>query len=148
MQNKGLVKIFAVLFGLVSVYQLSFTFKANQIEDKAEALAISKIPDTEDNYRAKRSDDEALYLESIANDTVFNMGIAKFTYSEVKAKAMNLGLDLKGGINVILQVSVKDILLGLANHTKNPVFNKALDDAALSLTQIYFFPSDLPSFSL
>ncbi|MFV0540893.1 MAG: protein translocase subunit SecDF [Aestuariibaculum sp.] len=130
MQNKGLVKIFALLFGLVSIYQLSFTFKANQIESNAEEQAISKIAETEADYRSKRSEEETNYLESIANDTVFNIGIAQYTYNEVKARAMNLGLDLKGGINVILQVSVKDILKGLANHTKNPVFNKALDDAS------------------
>ncbi len=130
MQNKGLVKLFALLFGLVSIYQLSFTFKANQIERNAKEVAISKISDTVADYRVKRSDEEANYLESIATDTVFNIGIAKFTYNEVKEKAMNLGLDLKGGINVILQVSVKDILKGLANESKNPVFNKALDDAS------------------
>ncbi|GAA4958923.1 protein translocase subunit SecDF [Algibacter aquimarinus] len=129
MQNKGLVKLFAILFGLVSIYQLSFTFKANQIERNAEEIAINKIPETEEGYRALRSIEESNYLESIATDTVFNIGIAKFTYNDVKAKAMNLGLDLKGGINVILQVSVKDILKGLANNTKDPVFNKALDDA-------------------
>ncbi|MFD1163925.1 protein translocase subunit SecDF [Hwangdonia seohaensis] len=129
MQNKGLVKLFALLFGLVSIYQLSFTFKANQIESQAQEIAINKIPDTEEDFREKRSDEEANYLESIANDTVYNIGIAKFTYNDVKQKAMNLGLDLKGGINVILQVSVKDILKGLANNTKDPVFNKALDDA-------------------
>ncbi|MFI0430838.1 protein translocase subunit SecDF [Mariniflexile sp. HMF6888] len=129
MQNKGLVKLFAVLFGLVSIYQLSFTFKANQIEKAAEEVAINKIPESDPDYRAKRSAEEANYLQSVATDTVFNIGIAKFTYNDVKAKAMNLGLDLKGGINVILQVSVKDILKGLANNTKNPVFNKALNDA-------------------
>ena len=130
MQNKGLVKLFALLFGLVSIYQLSFTFKANQIERNAQELAITKIADSEEDYRAKRSQEEANYLESIATDTVFNIGIAKFTYNEVKQKAMNLGLDLKGGINVILQVSVKDILKGLANNSKDPVFNKALEDAS------------------
>ncbi len=130
MQNKGLVKLFALLFGLVSIYQLSFTFKANQIESNAQEIAINKIADTEEGYRALRSIEEANYLESIATDTVFNIGIAKFTYNEVKQKAMNLGLDLKGGINVILQVSVKDILKGLANNTKDPVFNQALDNAA------------------
>jgi SecD/SecF fusion protein len=129
MQNKGLVKLFAILFGLVSIYQLSFTFKSNQIEKKAEEIAINKFSDKEPDYRAKRSAEEASYLESVATDTVFNIGIAKFTYNDVKAKAMNLGLDLKGGINVILQVSVKDILKGLANNTKSPVFNKALSDA-------------------
>ncbi|MFD0836846.1 protein translocase subunit SecDF [Mariniflexile aquimaris] len=129
MQNKGLVKLFALLFGLVSIYQLSFTFKANQLERKASELAISKYDESVPDYRALRSQEEAKYLESIAVDTVFNIGIAKYTYNDVKEKAMNLGLDLKGGINVILQVSVKDILKGLANNTKNPVFNRALDDA-------------------
>ncbi|KAB1067094.1 protein translocase subunit SecDF [Tamlana haliotis] len=129
MQNKGLVKLFALLFGLVSIYQLSFTFKANQIEKEAVELAAQKIPSSEENYHAKRSQEEADYLQSIATDTVYNMGVAKFTFNEVKQKAMNLGLDLKGGINVILQVSVKDILKGLANNTADPTFNKALEDA-------------------
>ena len=129
MQNKGLVKLFAVLFGLVSLYQLSFTFKANQIESNAEELTINKIPETEVDYRAKRSQEEVNYLESIATDTVFNLGIAKFTYNEVKEKAMPLGLDLKGGVSVTLQISVRDILEGLANKSRDPVFNKALDDA-------------------
>ena len=60
---------------------------------------------------------------------MYNIGIAKFNFDEVKEKAMNLGLDLKGGINVILQISVKDILVGLANESKDPVFRKALSDA-------------------
>src|SRR5690606_15046963 len=104
MQNKGLVKVFAVLFGLVSIYQLSFTFKANQIESQAEEYAARKSDDP-----AVRGAEEAKYLDSLSNKEVFNMGIAHYTYDEVKDKAMNLGLDLKGGINVILQISVKDI---------------------------------------
>lgn len=130
MQNKGLVKLFAILFGLVSLYQLSFTFTANQIENEAQEIAITKISESEENYRALRSQEEANYLQEKGTDTVYNIGIAKFTYNEVKQKAMNLGLDLKGGINVILQVSVKDILKGLANNTTDPVFNKALEDAS------------------
>jgi SecD/SecF fusion protein len=129
MQNKGLVKLFAVLFGLVSIYQLSFTFKASQIEGNAEEIAINKIADTEEGFRALRSAEETSYLESIATDTVFNIGIAQYTYNEVKEKAMPLGLDLKGGVSAILQISIKDILKGLANNTKDPVFNQALDDA-------------------
>jgi len=124
MQNKGLVKLFALLFGLVSIYQLSFTFKANQVEDQAEAIAASKFDDPD-----LKNAEEIRYLDSIGNKEVFNIGIAKFTYNEVKEKAMNLGLDLKGGINVILEISVKDILKGLANHSKDPVFNRALEDA-------------------
>jgi SecD/SecF fusion protein len=126
MQNKGLVKIFAVLFGLVSIYQLSFTFKANQIEANAEEIAAQKFQ----NDPVKRSAEEFRYMDSLSNQEVFNMGIANYTYDEVKDKAMNLGLDLKGGINVILEISVKDILKGLANYSKDPVFNKALDDAS------------------
>lgn len=135
MQNKGLVKLFALLFGLVSIYQLSFTFKNNQIEDRAEALALSKYDTPEE-----RSAEELRYLDSLATNKVevngkresikvFDIGIADYTYNEVREKTMNLGLDLKGGINVILQISVKDILQGLANHSKDPVFNKALADA-------------------
>jgi SecD/SecF fusion protein len=125
MQNKGLVKLFAVLFGLVSIYQLSFTFKSNQIDDQAKEIAASKFDDP-----AQRSAEEARYLDSLNTQEVFNLGIAKYTYTDVKEKAMNLGLDLKGGINVILEISVKDILKGLANYSKDPVFNKALDDAS------------------
>ncbi len=129
MQNKGVVKLFAILFGLVSIYQLSFTFKANQIENEAKELAISKFPEADEDYRAKRSLEEINYLDAKANDTVFDILVADYTYNEVKQKAMNLGLDLKGGLNVILQVSVKDILKGLANNTKDPVFNTALENA-------------------
>ncbi|MDG1730284.1 MAG: protein translocase subunit SecDF [Algibacter sp.] len=130
MQNKGLVKLFAILFGLVSLYQLSFTFTANSVENEAQEVAINKISESEENYRALRSQEEANFLQEKGTDTVYNIGLAKFTYNEVKQKAMNLGLDLKGGINVILQVSVKDILKGLANNTTDPVFNKALEDAS------------------
>ncbi len=130
MQNKGLVKLFAILFGLVSIYQLSFTFKANQIEDAAREYAVEKVSADQPDYDALRGLEEARYLDSIsALDHVFNMGIAKFKYNEVKDKAMNLGLDLKGGINVILQISVKDILIGLANESTDPIFRKALADA-------------------
>ena len=129
MQNKGLVKLFALLFGLVSIYQLSFTFKANQIEDEAKQYAINKIAETETDYDSKRSIERLNYLDSLKTQEVFNIGVAAYNYDEVKEKVMNLGLDLKGGINVILQISVKDILVGLANESKDPNFRKALSDA-------------------
>ena len=129
MQNKGLVKLFAFLFGLVSIYQLSFTFKGNQIEKNAEQFAINKIADSDIDYDSKRNLERLNYLDSLNNKEVFNIGIASFDYKEVKEKAMNLGLDLKGGINVILQISVKDILVGLASDSKDPTFRKALIDA-------------------
>jgi SecD/SecF fusion protein len=125
MQNKGLIKLFAFLFGLVSIYQLSYTFVTSRLEDEAEAYATAKIPSTEDNYVAEREALEAKYLDSIGDNTV----LGYTSYNEAKKKELNKGLDLKGGINVTLQISVKDILKGLADNTKNPVFNKALADA-------------------
>ncbi|MBR9915428.1 MAG: protein translocase subunit SecDF [Algicola sp.] len=124
MQNKGLVKLFAVLFGLVSIYQLSFTFKNNQIDEAAKSYAVNNY----DNPEAI-SDAEVRYLDSISNQEAYDIGIASFTGKEVKEKSMNLGLDLKGGLNVILQISVRDILEGLANNSNDIAFNKALDNA-------------------
>ncbi|OIQ28185.1 MAG: protein translocase subunit SecDF [Bacteroidetes bacterium MedPE-SWsnd-G2] len=124
MQNKGLVKLFAVLFGLVSIYQLSFTFKSNQIEENAQEVAASKYTDADE-----QGVEEARYLDSLANEKVYDIGVTDYTYNEVKDRTMNLGLDLKGGINVILEISVKDILEGLANNTKDATFNQALADA-------------------
>ena len=124
MQNKGLVKLFAVLFGLVSIYQLSFTFKNNKIDNDAKTFAESKY----DNPDAI-NDAEIRYVDSLSNLEAYDMGFASFTGREVKEKSMNLGLDLKGGLNVILQISVKDILVGLSNKSKDPAFNKALLDA-------------------
>jgi SecD/SecF fusion protein len=117
MQNKGLIKFFAILFALVSIYQLSFTFVANKVASDAKAFA------------GGNPEKELKYLDSIGKEKVFNLGFSDFTFNEVKDKQINKGLDLEGGINVILQVSVKDILKGLSNNSKNPVFNKSLADA-------------------
>ena len=117
MQNKGLVKFFAILFALVSIYSLSFTFVANKVKDDAK------------NFAAGNPSKEIKYLDSIGKEKVF---LDFFTYNEVKDKQINKGLDLEGGINVILQISVKDVLKQLSNNSKNPVFNKALEDAKLN----------------
>jgi len=125
MQNKGLVKLFAVLFGLVSIYQLSFTFKNSQLEKEAKQFAQAKY-----DSNAEVNAGELRYLDSLNNQEVYNiLGVSQFTYTEVKDNAMNLGLDLKGGINAIIEISVKDILKGLANNSKDPIFNQALENA-------------------
>ncbi|MNK41031.1 bifunctional preprotein translocase subunit SecD/SecF [compost metagenome] len=113
MQNKGLIKFFAILFALVCIYQLSFTFVSNGIEKDAKAFAGGD------------SDKEVAYLESMKDSVVY----LNYTYDEVRNKQINKGLDLEGGINVMLQISVKDIVHGLANNSKNPVLNKALNEA-------------------
>ena len=121
MQNKGLIKFFAILFALVSIYQLSFTYLASNVKSEAKAFA------------GDNPDKELKYLDSIGKVEVLNLGFTSFTYDEVKNKQINKGLDLEGGINVILQISIKDVLKGLANNSKNPVFNKSLADASANL---------------
>ncbi len=129
MQNKGLIKLFAILFGLVSLYQLSFTFFAGKVEDDAKAYAnINSV----DNDAREKATLERKYLDSIANKEVVDYLFEQHTYNNIKDKEMNLGLDLKGGINAILQVSVKDILVALSNESKSIVFNKALENADIA----------------
>ncbi len=125
MQNKGLIRIFAILFGLVCIYQLSFTFIANGVESDAEAFATQKIGTNVEDYSVKRDFEESRFLDSVGNNEIF----AGITYNTAKDKELNKGLDLKGGINVILQISVKDIIKGLANNSNDPAFNKALAEA-------------------
>ena len=129
MQNKGLVKLFALIFGIVSVFQLSFTFKSNQVENNAINFANNRISEQEVDFDKKRIQEKLNFLDSLSNISVFNIGIADYTYDEVKERAINLGLDLKGGINVILQISVKDILQNLSNNSKDLTFNQALANA-------------------
>ena len=135
MQNKGLIKFFAILFALVSIYQLSFTFVANNVKNDAKTFATKRISElkaqgiTGDNLPESNAL-EVKYLDSLKKIEVFNMGFTTFNYEEVSNKQINKGLDLEGGINVILQISVKDVLRGLTNNSKNPVFNKAINDAA------------------
>lgn len=125
MQNKGLIKLFAFMFGLVSIYQLSFTFITSKVEKDATVFATNRISESEVDYLEKREAVKANYLDSIGNNSI----LGYTNYNEAKKKELNKGLDLKGGINVTLQISVKDLLKGLANDSKNPVFNKALVDA-------------------
>ena len=123
MQNKGLIKVFAILFGLVSLYQLSFTFFANKVEDDAKVYAERTVTD---NDARKKAVAEKKYLDSIANKEIIDVGVAQYTYNDIRDKEMNLGLDLKGGVNAILQVSVKEVLKNLSNDSKNEAFNQAL----------------------
>jgi len=127
MQNNSLIRVFGILFALVSIYQLSFTFITSNIETQADNYAKQVISEEEPNYLEKRDQTASSYLDSIGNSPLYGFT----SYNDAKQKELNKGLDLKGGINVILQISIRDILIGLAENSKNPVFNKALDDADL-----------------
>jgi len=130
MQNKGLIKLFAILFGLVSLYQLSFTFFGSKVEKDAANYASKMVPT---NDAREKAIFERKYLDSVSNKQVVDLAVTDFTYNDIKDKEMNLGLDLKGGVNAILQVSVKEVLKGLSNDSKNETFNNALKAADLRL---------------
>ena len=106
MQNKGFVKIFAIALTLVCLFYLSFTFRTRSIENKAA-----------------QSQDEQAYLDSVMNKKVW-LGI--YSYKECREMQIGLGLDLKGGMNVILEVSIPDVVKALAANTQDPVFNETL----------------------
>ena len=125
MHNNGLVRTFAILFVFVSIYQLSFTFIATQKEAEAKEFAISKYSEDVPDFIELRDRASTDYLDSIGGISLFGFT----SYNDAKGKELNKGLDLKGGINVILQISVKDILKGLAENSKNPAFTKALNES-------------------
>ena len=109
MQNKGFVKIFAIALTLVCLFYLSFTFKTRSIENKAA-----------------QSQDEQAYLDSVMNKKVW-LGI--YSYKECREMQIGLGLDLKGGMNVILEVSIPDVVKALAANSQDPVFTETLNAA-------------------
>lgn len=116
MQNKGAIKFLAVMFALVSLYQLSFTWKTVKVEKQAKEYA--------DGDLLKQN----LYLDSISTEPVYNFfWIKKFTYRDCKERELNLGLDLKGGMNVILEVSVVDVIRSMSNYSADTTLNRALE---------------------
>lgn len=118
MQSKGLIKFLVVIVALACLYSLSFTFVTRKVERDAAAYAGGDIVK------------EKAYLDSIAGETVFNLGVAKFTYREAKAQELALGLDLKGGMNVTMEISLEELIQNLANNTKDEKFNAALASAS------------------
>ena len=125
MHKNGLVKFTAILFTVISILQISYTYVVNKIEKDALNYSVNLISDDEKDFSMKRDQAQRTYLDSVADIRVF--GIT--SYKDAKEKELNKGLDLKGGINVILQISVKDILKGLAENTNDTSFNQALDKA-------------------
>ncbi len=119
MQNKGAIKTLAIIFGLIFLYQLSFTVVTKVVENKAAKFAQGDV--VKENH----------YLDSMSNVNVYNLLVKKYTYREAKEREINLGLDLKGGMNVTLEVSVKDIVNALAGANANdPTFQQAMQLAA------------------
>ena len=142
MQNKGLIRFLAWAFVLVCLYQLSFTLVTRRVERNAKAEAARYVAsDAVKNDALKRAGNdqlmsqmildslqvahEAQYLDSMATEKVY-LGQ---TYRYCQAREINLGLDLKGGMNVMLEVSTVDVVRALANNTTDSNFNRAIDMA-------------------
>lgn len=129
MQSKGFIKLIAALLALACVYQLSFTLKTRSVEKQAAAYA-AQFP------LGQQAEAEQHYLDSVQNLPVYNIGFRKFTYKECKEKELNLGLDLKGGMNVMLEVQVEDVIKALAGDSQNdPAFVEAIAVANEAMRQ-------------
>jgi len=140
MQNKGAIKVFAIIFALICVFQLSFTFVTRNVERRADAFATSAAVQAEartiaagDAVRERFVFDSLVearrqfYLDSMANEVVFNIGIRQYTFREAKEREINLGLDLRGGMNVMMEVSVVDVVRALSGHSEDPTFQAAMN---------------------
>ncbi|MEL7160510.1 MAG: protein translocase subunit SecDF, partial [Bacteroidota bacterium] len=128
MQGKGLIKFFLVVMLLVTAYQYFFVIPTNAVEADADEYAQEQSGETEgEDYRQMR----ALYLDSISDQTVFRIPLIKsFTYQDLKAQQLNLGLDLKGGMSVVLQVDLREFIRTLARNSKDPTLEEALEAAS------------------
>ncbi|MEG0725113.1 MAG: protein translocase subunit SecDF [Mucinivorans sp.] len=114
MQNKGAIKFLAIMLAIACAFQLSFTFVTNGVNKKVESLPIEQ---------------QAAYLDSMKSEVIYNIGIVKYTYAECQEREINLGLDLRGGMNVTLEIAVEDILKALSDNSHDPAFLKAMADA-------------------
>ncbi|MBQ2180779.1 MAG: protein translocase subunit SecDF, partial [Bacteroidaceae bacterium] len=112
MQNKGFIKVIAVLLTLICLFYLSFSFVTNRVDKKAAAMSEQEASD---------------YLDSL-NTTPFYLGT--YNLKQCRETAIGLGLDLKGGMNVILEVSVPDVVKALADHKTDEAFVKSVNEAA------------------
>lgn len=139
MQNKGAIKIFAVLLALACIFYLSFTWVTRSVENDANEYAenianSARYASKDKDYRDSIKDNIVdRYLDSMKKQTVYNILIAEYTYEECKKNEINLGLDLRGGMNVTLEVSVIDIIRNLANNSPDVAFNTALNETQKNL---------------
>jgi len=117
MQNKGLISALAIALTLVCMYQLSFTVASFKVKKEAKEYAAGDL------------NKEVAYIDSVASLPKDQWGFLGNTYKEVQTKEINLGLDLKGGMNVVLEISVEDIVRALSNYSTDKTFNEAIASA-------------------
>ena len=129
MQSKGAIKLLAILLAIACIFQLSFTLKTRNVE-KAAAKYASAFEAGEQEAM------EQYYLDSVENKPVYNVLVRKYTYKECKEREVNLGLDLKGGMNVMLEIEVEGVVKALAGDSQNePAFIAAIEAANEAVKQ-------------
>jgi SecD/SecF fusion protein len=136
MQNKGAIKFFAIALAVVCIFQLSFTLITRNAEKRATEYASSKFATMQNLSDAAKANPDSVkesiskhYLDSIAGLPLYNILLKNYTYRECKEKEINLGLDLRGGMNVTLEVSVVDLIKAMSKNSNDSAFNKALQVA-------------------
>ncbi len=122
MRNKGVVVVLGIMITFLCLYYLSFTFVSRNVEQDAVKYATDKSGSL--SLSKKQN-----YLDSIWNQPVYNLFGVEYTYKEVKENELSLGLDLQGGMHVVLEISPVDILKGLSGNSQDPAFNAALQKA-------------------
>ena len=137
MQGKGVIKFFLVVMTLVTIVQYLFLLPTRKVEKNAKEFANTKATtiqedadvDRDSLFKAYRT----AYLDSISSETVLKIPYIKsWTYQELKGQQLAFGLDLQGGMSVVLQVDLRDFIYALSNKSKDPTFNKALENAELA----------------
>jgi SecD/SecF fusion protein len=132
MQGKNIVKFFLIILVAVCLIQYFFIFPTNKVEKAADRFAADAIAGIEDQDKADATYKiaRASYLDSISSEVVFSIPLIKsYTYEELKRQQLALGLDLKGGMSVVLQVDLRDFLISLSQNSKNTKFTAALNAA-------------------
>ena len=134
MRNRGAIILLSVLLAIISLYYLSFTFVVNKVEGDAEEYAqayvdngnYSNLTDADRNVLIDKQ--KKAYLDSVDNQVVYRL-LKKYTYKDCKERELNLGLDLKGGMNISLEISAEDVLLSLARDNNDPALLAAIEKA-------------------
>ena len=139
MQNKGLVRILGIALALICLFYLSFNLVTMRFENKAELASTTAKENFQKSkaFASLTAQDKSIKLDSIGNRAYYSyldsVGKQKvylnYTLKECREKGVNLGLDLKGGMNVTLEISVPDIIRALSNYNTTPNFTKALQVA-------------------
>ncbi len=135
MQGKGVIRFFLVVMTIVTLIQYLYVIPTRKVEKAADNYAVTVSAQAEegqqeDAYREART----AYLDSMSTEEVFEIPLIKsFTYQELKGQQLAYGLDLKGGMSVVLQVDLRDLITSLASNTNDPAFRAALDKASEDL---------------